>query len=159
MDADPLWTDEGQVLWLLEQSAGTDELTSGPVIAAELGCQSPVVASALQKLAGNGDVASHTVGGRKMWGTAAQVQRMDAAGQQVEADRADSAKRIADRNRALEAVRRQLAASIGGRGIEVTTLSRMYRSAWNDTRIDQLMVLTDDPEAAGWLLDRLCDPR
>ena len=98
-------------------------------------------------------------GGRpKVRGTAVQIHRMDVNQQQFEADRAVSARRIADRNRGLEKVRRQLAASLGGRGIEVTTVSRLYPSASNEGRIDQLLVTTDDPEAAGWLVGRLCGP-
>jgi len=158
VEADPLWTDEGQVLWLLEQVAGSDELTPVSAVAAELGCQPPVVVSALHKLAGSGAVASHSVAGRKVWGTAAQVQRMDATRRQFEADRADRDERIVDRNRDLDEVRRQLAASVAGRGIEVTSLSRLYPSVWNDTRIDRLLVETSDPEAAGWLLGRLSGP-
>lgn len=159
VDADPLWTDDGQVLWLLEQAAGTDELSSVSTIAAELGCQPPVVVSALRKLEERGDVASRSVSGRKVWGTAVQIHRMDVNQQQIEADRVESAQRIADRNRDLEKVRRQLAASLGGRGIEVTTVSRLYPSASNEGRIDQLLVTTDDPDAVGWLLGRLSDPR
>jgi len=159
VDADPLWSDEGQVLWLLEQVSGADELTSVSTIAAELGCQPPVVVSALRKLEESGEVASRSVGGRKVWGTAVQIHRMDVNQQQIEADRVESAQRIADRNRDLEKVRRQLAASLGGRGIEVTTVSRLYPSASNEGRIDQLLVTTDDPDAAGWLLGRLSDPR
>ena len=94
-----------------------------------------------------------------LWGTAVQIHRIEVQQQQLEADRVESAKRVVDRNRDLEDVRGQLAASLGGRGIEVTTVSRLYPSAWNDGRIDQLLVTTDDPDAAGWLLGRISDPR
>ncbi|MFI7167341.1 hypothetical protein ACIBM3_33345 [Rhodococcus erythropolis] len=157
VDADPLWTDEGQVLWILEQVAWADALTPASAIAAELGCQPPVVGSALQKLSERGAVAAHTVVGRTVWGTATQVHRMDATRQRVEEDRADDAKRIVDRNRALDEVRRQLEMRVAGRGIEVTSLSRMSPAAWNDTRLDQLMMVTDDPDSAVWLLGRLSD--
>ncbi|MDF3311638.1 hypothetical protein P3H15_42420 [Rhodococcus sp. T2V] len=67
--ADPLWTNEGQVLWVLEHSAGTDDLASVSAIATELGGQPQAVVSALRKLADSGAVAAHTVGGREVWGT------------------------------------------------------------------------------------------
>lgn len=53
--------------------------------------------------------------------------------------------------------RRQLAVRLGSREMEVTTVSRLYPSAANDGRIDQLLMTTDDPDAAGWLLGRLSD--
>ncbi|KXF48847.1 hypothetical protein AXA44_01890 [Rhodococcus sp. SC4] len=158
IDADPLWTHEGQILWLLERGAGTDELTPVSAIATELGCQPQVVVSALRKLAESGAVAAHTAGSRQIWGTAAQVQRMDEARRQAEADRSDATERIQERNRDLEAVRRRLETSVAGRGIEVTSLSQSFPTVWSDSSIDQLMVMTDDPEAAAWLLGRLSDP-
>ncbi|MGV9866311.1 hypothetical protein [Rhodococcus koreensis] len=41
---------------------------------------------------------------------------------------------------------------------EVTSLSRTFPTVWDGFRLDQLMVVTDDPEAAAWLLGRLSDP-
>ncbi|AII10380.1 hypothetical protein EP51_39410 (plasmid) [Rhodococcus opacus] len=156
--ADPLWTNEGQVLWVLERNAGTDDLASVSVIATELGGQPQTVVSALRKLADAGAVAAHTVGGREVWGTAAQVQRMDQARRQADADRAEAAERIHERNRDLESLRCRLESSVAGRGIEVTSLSRMFPKVWDGSRLDQLMVMTDDPEVAAWLLGRLADP-
>lgn len=158
VDVDPLWSDEGQVLWFLEQRARTDELTPVSAVAAELGCQPPVVVFALRKLLERRAIAVHTVSGRKLWGTAAQVQRLGEARNQAAADAAERAENIDDRNRDLEAVRRQLVTSVAGRRIEVTSLSRLYPSGWNGAQIDQLMVVIDDPEAAAWLLGKLSRP-
>ncbi|WP_128970077.1 hypothetical protein [Rhodococcus opacus] len=55
---------------MLERDGKTDELTPVSVIAAELGCR-------------------QHVRGREICGTAAQVQRMDEARRQAEANRAD----------------------------------------------------------------------
>ncbi|WP_342661673.1 hypothetical protein Rruber_05487 (plasmid) [Rhodococcus ruber] len=158
LESDPLWTDEGQVLWVLERRADTDELAPVSVIATELGCQPHVVVSALRELAQSGAVAAHIVRGHEVWGTTAQVQQMNEAMRQIEAARADAAERIHARNRDLEAVRHQLETRVAGRGIEVTSLSRMLPGRWDGSSPDQLMVVTDDPEAAAWLLGRLSDP-
>lgn len=162
LDADSLWTDEGQVLWFLERGDTSDELTSVSVIAAELGCQSQVVVFALRKLVERGVVASRSVAGRKLWGTAGQIRRLDATPQQVAAEDADRIERTLKRhrhpNRDLEAVRLQLAMSVAGRGIEVSSLFRLYPSLSSDAQVDQMILVIGDSEAAAWLLAKLSEP-
>lgn len=127
--ADPLWTNEGQVLWVL------DELAPVSAIATELGCQPQVVGSALRKLADSEAVATRTVIGREFWGTAAQVHRIYEVMRQAESDRAEEARRIHERNRDLEAVRRRqpVPTSRPGRQIGATHSHRSSGTRSTDT--------------------------
>jgi len=155
IDADPLWSDEGQVLWCLQRHAKAADLVAPAQIAAELGCQVPRVMSVLERLEAGGEVASHSEGRRRMWGTAEQVRRLDEAGRQAEADRVASARRTADRNTALRKVGERLEGVFAGRDIGVTSLTRMVGYEPAQVRPDPLIITVDDPEAAEWLLNRL----
>ncbi|RYF61014.1 MAG: hypothetical protein EOO27_03710 [Comamonadaceae bacterium] len=155
IDADPLWSDEGQVLWCLQRHAKAQDLVAAAQIAAELGCQVPRVMSVLERLEADGEVASHSEGRRRMWGTSEQVRRLDEAGRKAEADRAAFERRTADRNTALREVGERLEGVFAGRGIGVTSLTRMVGYEPAQVRPDPLIITVDDPEAAEWLLNRV----
>lgn len=69
------------------------------------------------------------VDGRRHWGTHEQTQRLRNAERQADLDQAARAQRIIDNNDELDeldAIRTRLGEILSDRGIDVTSLRRMY---------------------------------
>lgn len=154
MDANPLWTLSGQIRWYLDQREG-DDLVHATQIAADLEALLADVSARLHELEGTAAISSHPVGGRQHWGTHEQVQRLLAAERQVHLVQAGRIQRIVDDNEELDAIGIQMAEARSGKGIEVTSLRRMFPCKEADSRPEYLVVTTSDPESASWLLDTL----
>jgi hypothetical protein len=88
-------------------------------------------------------------------GRARTEQRLRYAERQAELDQAARAQRIIDNE--LDAIRIRLGEILSGRGIDATSLRRVYPSNEADSRPDHLMMTTSDGASAAWLLDKLRD--
>jgi hypothetical protein len=156
VDTNPLWTLSGQIRWYLDERAG-DEIVHATQIATDLDAVLADVSARLQELERQAAISSHMVDGRRHWGTHEQTQRLRNAERQAELDQAARAQRIIDNNDELDAIRIRLGEVLSGRGIDVTSLRRMYPSKEADSRPDHLVLTTSDLASAAWLLDKLQD--
>lgn len=75
LDANPLWSDEGQMLWLLDQQRDGSELLTAAESAERLKVQQPTASHTLRRLQREGKVRECTVDRRELWGTSDQVAR------------------------------------------------------------------------------------
>jgi hypothetical protein len=154
IDADPLWTLEGQIRWYLDQRADSG-LVQASEIAAELDALVADVSAALQKLENDAAISSPQIGRRRLWGSYAQMQRLLDDEQQARRDEADRIQRIVDGNAELDAIQAELSEVLSHRGIDVTSVRRLLPSQAADSRPDQLVLLTSDLVSASWLLAKL----
>jgi hypothetical protein len=156
IDDNPLWTLTGQILWYLDQRTDGG-LVQASEIAADLDVVVADVSAALQALQGDAALSSRQVGGRRLWGTHGQMQRL--LGDERQARHAEAARvqRIIDSNGELDAIKAQLAEVLSGRGIDVTTLRGMFPSQAVDSHPDHLVITTSDVISASWLLEKLRD--
>jgi DNA-binding transcriptional ArsR family regulator len=157
-DAEPLWTDQEQVLWLLERHCDRDELLFTSKIATELKLQQPAAAHALRQLEADSKVRSRRVGNRELWGTTNQFTRLDRARRQQDAEQAARRAAIVDRNKRLLEIHDQLATVLGERDIAVTNADRMFPVRSEEPYPDHLIIHVSDPEDGLWLLGRLRQP-
>ncbi|GAA5112730.1 helix-turn-helix domain-containing protein [Haloechinothrix salitolerans] len=162
IDTSPDWTDDGQIVWFLEQRTEGNELASGTDIANALRVQPSMISWRLRRIAENGRISSRKVGRRELWGTPEHLQRLRAEElrqqRQAEAQRAATEQHIRERNNQLAGIRRQLKEVVTERGIDVTSLGQVFGTSGQEAQPDVLCLSTQDPAAAEWLLGRLRRP-
>lgn len=88
-ESNPLWSDEGQVLWLLDQQGDAAELLTAQQISEQLSVAPSSLSWVLQKLASEGKVRDCVVDRCARWGTNRQVQRWVGQQRSDERQRAD----------------------------------------------------------------------
>ncbi|RZU46627.1 hypothetical protein EV385_6703 [Krasilnikovia cinnamomea] len=150
VDAEPLWTTEAQITWALEQHGG-EGLT-----ASQLGklLRQPSIIATLRVLEQRGAAYSWKVGGTQRWGTrdtyAAWKSRADNDDRRAAQARAG----VRSRNAQLAELVNELRDALDGTTIDVSTGQQAFFGR-NDDKPDYLIIATEDPEEAAWLLDRL----
>lgn len=157
LEADPLWSEHGQVMWLLDTRDAEEELLPTARIAKELRLQQSVVQWVLRELEDQGKVMCRKVDRRDCWGNRRQRDRLLAREREsalrVETERAARQ----TRNRALDDVKHRLRDVLADHAIGVSSLSDMTPGMSYVDRQDQIVVMIDDPEEAAWLLRKLIE--
>ncbi|MHA6781978.1 hypothetical protein ACVGOW_13440 [Pseudonocardia saturnea] len=156
-DADPLWSEEGQISWLLEHRDDGDDFLSAGDIAVRLRIGQPVVAAALDRMEIAGTVGAFREGRRTTWGSRAQAMARRAHQQQAERDAAAARRAVAESNAALAETAKVLRGICAEQAVEVS----IFDPAWRDsdsTRGHTLVIAVQDAQAAGWLAGRLRVP-
>lgn len=157
-DSNPLWTERGQVMWLLEQRSDKVDLLATSKIASELEIQQPAAVSALQQLRAEGAVGSRRDGHRQLWGTTEQLQNLEAADRRAEAERHAQQAHIREHNESMNEIRQQLEEVVAEHAVEVSSLEHMFPRRSGEPQPDQLMIHVGNPGEAAWLLGRLRRP-
>lgn len=162
VDSDPLWSDEGQILWFLQRRGDADDLVHASQIAEALKTPTQLVSWRLRELRERGQVAAREEGRRELWGTVDQVGRLEEAERakrwRAERERATAERGIVEGNEALREIRRHLRQAVEGQPIDVAALSGAFPATTEEVHPDLLMISTRDPSAAAWLLGRLSHP-
>ncbi|QQQ80130.1 winged helix-turn-helix transcriptional regulator [Saccharothrix sp. 6-C] len=157
-DADPLWTSEGQVLWLLTGRTDEPALLSVAEVAQRLELSQPEVSYALQRLSDQGVVLASNAGRHQVWGTPEHVARLRVAREREErriaAEKAAQRKSILDDNKELEAIAAEMRQILAGQGLSASLHGQFSLDA-EEPRKNAIFIAVDDPAAARWLLGRL----
>lgn len=160
-DTNPLWSEAGQILWLLDQQGDDSELLTAAEIAERLKLQQPTVSHILRGLQREGKARGWKVDRRELWGTSHQVARWIGRRQQKEqrmaAERAALRANIVESNEALAEVARQLREICADHDVGVSIFGGFPRES-EEPRRHPLVLSVDDPVAATWLLERLSRP-
>ena len=149
--AEPYWTMEAQILWALTN--GGDGGLVVREIANRLRHQTSPVTATLHELDDRGEVVQWTDDRRDKWRTSEQYTAWQQHTQRA-AERAATAEwlRQLRATRLAEARNGLREALIDHPTIGVSSLHDLFPNAQGS---DQIMITTDDPEAAEWLLARL----
>ncbi|MGM1063011.1 hypothetical protein [Saccharothrix sp. Mg75] len=150
LTAEPLWSVEGQVGWLLR--TGTAEPLAATVIARRLRLQTPPVVAALRRLRECGEARVLRRDDHDAWATPEVVVRclaeLAAERERAEAARAVAARRAAAVDQAVEQLARHLREVCAGRSVDV-------RVVGEESPTRSLVLSVEDPAAARWLLATL----
>jgi hypothetical protein len=152
-DSDPLWSEEGQISWLLEHRDDGDVLLSAGDIAARLRIQRSVVTAVLDRMEIAGTVRAFREGRRTSWGSRAQAIVRHAHQQQAERDAAAACRAVVESNAALAETETVLREICAGQAVEVSIFDPVWRDP-DSTRGHTLMISVQDAQAAGWIVDR-----
>lgn len=160
-DANPLWSTEGQILWLFgEQDEDTSLLTVAEV-SSRLAMAQPMVSYALRQLLEEGKAATWKVDRREVWGTGDQVaawlrkRRLEA--RRIESEREQARERVTKANEALADAATHLREVCAGRGVSVSTFGGFGTDSGEPRKLS-LLLSVDDSEAAAWLVGRMTRP-
>ncbi|GAA3854352.1 hypothetical protein GCM10022243_19850 [Saccharothrix violaceirubra] len=157
-DTNPLWSDEGQVRWLLARRPEGGELLTTAAIAEQLKLQPGTVSRALERLRARGAVVAGSEGERDAWADPVlferwreRVHREDA---RVRAELEVVRARVEKRNDALGSIASRLREVVAGRDVGVSLVGGTPQLS--EVPAEHALVLSvDDPEVAEWLVDRL----
>ncbi|MEU5695089.1 hypothetical protein [Actinosynnema sp. NPDC020468] len=157
-DTNPLWSDEGQIRWLLARQSDGSELQTAAAIAEQLKLQPGIVSRALDRLRVKGQVKAWTHDRRESWADPVLFERWLTRAQREEAretaERKATGERIDRRNRELDSIAGRLRKACAGRDVGVALVDGPAELP--DVPACHALVLSvEDPAAAEWLLDRL----
>ncbi|WP_143261501.1 winged helix-turn-helix domain-containing protein [Allokutzneria sp. NRRL B-24872] len=160
-DSNPLWSDEGQILWLLDEQDEYPGLLTIAEISGRLALTQPTVSHTLRRLLKEGKAATCQMGRREVWGTGDQamawLRKRRSEAQRVESERAQERERVTKTNEALADAATRLREACAGRGVSVLTFGG-YGSDSDEPRALSLLLAVDDPGAADWLVGRMSRP-
>lgn len=161
LDANPLWSEEGQILWLFDQQGDNFELLTAAEIANRLKLPLPAVSHVLQQLRQECKVGECTAGRHELWGTYDQVVcwlgRRHQEEQRLALERDAAHAHIVEANNVLADVARQLREICADHGVAVEIVGGLHRES-EEPRKHALVLSVDDPAASSWLLGRLSRP-
>ncbi|MCP3802662.1 MarR family transcriptional regulator [Allokutzneria sp. A3M-2-11 16] len=160
-DSNPLWSTEGQILWLFGEQHEYPGLLTIAEISRRLLLSQPTVSYTLTQLLKKGKATTCQVDRREVWGTSDQVmawlrkRRLEA--ERIQSEREEARERVTKTNEALADAATQLREVCAGRGVSVSTFGG-YGTDSDEPRKLSLLLAVDDPEAAVWLVGRMSRP-
>ncbi|MFJ8963303.1 winged helix-turn-helix transcriptional regulator [Lentzea sp. NPDC102401] len=161
IDSNPLWSTEGQILWLFGEQEKEDGLLTTAEVAGRLSLSPPTVSYALRRLLNERKVATWEVDKREVWGISQQVaswrRERHLEAQKVEREREQAREHVLKDNEALREAETRLREACTGRGVDVSVF-RGFEVGEGGPRRLSLLLSVDDPEAAAWLVGRMSRP-
>lgn len=157
VDSNPLWSDNGQVLWVLEQRGQGEEPLMIREVAARSQLQQPAASHALRRLVDQGQAKGCDIDGSLRWGTVDHITKWirDRERERIHsaATAAAAVRDIEERNKAVQEASRRLREVCIDQSIDVSVFDVTAGTRYPPEHA--LMLTTHDPEAAAWLLNGL----
>ncbi|QNE18316.1 hypothetical protein F1D05_10945 [Kribbella qitaiheensis] len=152
-----LWSEEGQVLWALEQRNDAQDLASAQDLTDLLRMRETKVQRALRELQKHGTVAARKVDRRSLWGTTDQVMRWDRLKMRFQAEMEGTSARVLAVNSILAQHAERLDKVCHPNGVSVDLRKPPDRDPASPAR-HLLVLAAGQPDAAAWLSAALSRP-